>query len=925
MSSFERLKDELLRLGALEAPARQAALDRLAAEDPALAAELVSLLAHRDDSPRILQTGGGMAAFRESTDGAGAAAPADGVLPTIGPYQAVDVLGEGGMGTVYRARQSAPIRRDVALKLIRKGLDTDRVVARFDAERQMLAVMDHPGIARVFDAGAAADGRPYFAMELVEGASITDVADRERLDIDGRLRLFLAVCRAVQHAHQKGIIHRDLKPSNILVPILDGHPTPKIIDFGIAKAMSMDGDRAGATMPGHLVGTPDYASPEQAGAVSAPVDTRTDVYALGLVLYELLSGARPFALTRSTPADALRTLATETPVAPSRRATDAATAGARQTTPERLARRLAGDLDTIVLRALERAPADRYGSVEQLAADVERHLDGRPIEARPPSVVYRMGKFVRRHVVSVAATAVTVLLLVGLAGYASWQSARLARERDRAQLQATTAEAVSSYLVDLFRHADPDETRGTAVTARQLLDQGAASAADLKGDPRVRARLMGTLGEVYQSLGLYEESRRLLLDAQRTFEGLDAPDPVGLAQVLDTLGVVTHDTREFDASEQYLTRALALRREALGTGHEDTATTITNLAITLRNLGRRDEAEALYREALAINRRVLGNEHVEVAWSLFSLGWALHQQGRLDEAEPLYREAAGIQRRQLGPDHPDLAGTLNSYAGLAYQRGRFDEAARLWQEAFDIYEKVYGDQHAATGRAYNNLAMASMGLADYPRAEALYRKSVEINLAMTGPTHLRTATSMLNHGEALRRLGRLDEAEERLTTALANIEKAEGADARPVGGALARLAQLRLDQGAPAAALALARRAAALGQREAEAWPADAARMLEALANALVASGDDAGAVPVWREVVALRDRAGDASPQDRATARAALGVALARTGDRDRGRALITEARSALEPLLPASHPMRLAVESQWKAVESGGVVPAQ
>ena len=302
----------------------------------------------------------------------------------------------------------------------------------------------------------------------------------------------------------------------------DGLPAPKIIDFGVAKAVAADRGETGATQPGHLVGTPEYASPEQAGAVDAPVDTRTDVYALGLVLYELLSGARPFALARSTPADLLRTLATESPTEPSRRVTDDAAAKTRRTTPDQLRRRLAGDLDTIALRALEREPAARYGSVEQLAADIERHLDGRPIEARPPTLAYRAGKFVRRHAMPVAAAVGAAVFVLGFATYASWQSARLARERDRVQLQATTAEAVSAFLVDLFRQSDPGESRGTPVTARELLDRGAAGAADLTGDPRVRARLMGTLGEVYQSLGLYEEARTLLLGAQEIYERLEA-------------------------------------------------------------------------------------------------------------------------------------------------------------------------------------------------------------------------------------------------------------------------------------------------------------------------------------------------------------------------------------------------------------------
>ncbi|MEZ5284836.1 MAG: serine/threonine-protein kinase [Vicinamibacterales bacterium] len=758
--------------------------------------------------------------------------------------------------------------------------------------------MNHPSIARVFDAGTTPDGRPYFVMELVEGAPLTTVADARRLGIDERLQLFLAVCRGVQHAHQKGIIHRDLKPSNLLVADQDGQLVPKIIDFGIAKAVEPGPGEGGHTSPGLLVGTPDYASPEQAGVVEAPVDTRTDVYALGIVLYELVAGVRPFAFGQSTPAEIVRVLGVETPTAPSRRVAGAgAPAANRGLTADRLVRRLRGDLDTITLRALAREPGDRYASVEALAADIERHLDGRPIEAREPSVLYRAGKFARRHAAGVATAAALLVLVLGFAVYATWQSALLAGERDRARLEAATSQAVSDFLVGLFRESDPGESRGSPETARALLDRGAAEASTLEGNPEVRARLMSTMGEVYHALGLYDRARDLLTGALRTYETEPEPDPAGLAATLDTLGVVAHDTRDLDESESLLRRALDLRRAALGEDHEDTAITLTNLAITIRANGRPLEAEPLYREALAINRRVHGEEHEEVAWSLFSLGWALHQQGRLDETEPLYREAAAIQRRLLGPDHPDLAGTLNSLAGIPWQQGRYDEAAAIWREAFDIYEKIYGDHHAATARAYHNLAQAIMGQGRFDEAEPLYRRAVELNMEMIGPAHPRTATTMRNHGVALWRLGRFDEAEERLRAALDAIAQGEGDASREAGTTHAALALLDLDRQRLDEALAEGRRAAEVGRREAAEWPAEAGRMLASLARVLEASGASAEAVPVWREVVALFDRAQNASPRN-ATSRGRTSAMPSRAAG------LPLKAARCWRPPLPRSPP---------------------
>jgi serine/threonine protein kinase len=455
---MEDLKAILLEARTLSGAARAAYLDRVCDGNPSLREEIDSLLAFESVVPSVMDDGKLLDRLNAKGDTPGEIPTADldvdpsvafstasASVPTepVGPYRLVEVIGEGGMGVVYRAEQTVPIRREVALKLIRRGLDTDRIVARFDSERQALARMEHPSIARVLDAGASADGRPYFVMELVQGAPITEFCDRERLILRDRIKLAIAVCHAVQHAHQKGIIHRDLKPSNILVATHDGIHTPKVIDFGIAKAIEDPlTDYTLLTRAGQFIGTPDYMSPEQAGALDVDVDTRTDVYALGVLLYELLSGRRPHQFERRTQDEVQAVLRDQQPDRPStslnarRLLTRSATtidtellakiAERRRTTGDRLRRQLVGDLDNIVLKAMQKEPARRYGSIEQLADDLQRYLDGKPVLARPDTWTYRTSKFVRRHAVGVGVAAAAAIMLVTFAVVMAVQSARIA-------------------------------------------------------------------------------------------------------------------------------------------------------------------------------------------------------------------------------------------------------------------------------------------------------------------------------------------------------------------------------------------------------------------------------------------------------------------------------------------------------------------
>ncbi len=643
---FERVKAVVLRGRALAGADRIAFLVEACGADELLRREAEALLAHADDDLPVLSTA---AVVRFSAPEALAALdgePDGGPSPAaIGPYRIRRVLGEGGMGTVYEAEQVEPIRRVVALKLIRRGLDTDGVIARFKSERQALALMDHSAIARVLDAGASGDGRPFFVMELVDGVPITQYCRERQLGIRDALQLFLAVCQGVRHAHQKGIVHRDLKPSNVLVCETDGVPAPKIIDFGIAKAIDSSAGEGGepSTRVGAAMGTPDYMSPEQAGVIPDGVDTRTDVYSLGVLLYEILTARRPYAIPAYTPGAMERVLRGPEPPPPS------AAAPARR-------RQLEGDLDNILAKALARQPADRYESVEQFADDIHRHLDGAPVLAREATWSYRTAKFVQRHTVAVAVVATLAVLVAAAAVTFAIQAARLATERDRARAaeqlareQAATAQSVSNFLVELFRTSDPSEARGNTITAREILDRGAKRIeSDLRDTPQAQATLLGTMGQVYQNLGLYAVAQPMLERALERRRAVFGPEHAEVAESLDQLALLLRKRGDYAAAEPLFRQALAMKRRTEGPDHPSIAETMSNLGFLLRNTDRGREAEALLREALAMRLRLFGPEHHQVAEGLHELGATLWRNGDLAGAQDLLRRALDLDRRLLG-------------------------------------------------------------------------------------------------------------------------------------------------------------------------------------------------------------------------------------------------------------------------------------
>ncbi len=680
----------------------------------------------------------------------------------IGPYRILRLLGEGGMGVVYDAEQTKPIKRRVALKLMKIGMDTKEVVARFDAERQALAVMDHPGIAKVLDAGASETGRPYFVMELVRGVSLTEYCNTFKLATRERLQLFIGVCQAVHHAHQKGVIHRDLKPSNILVSDVDGKPTPKIIDFGIAKAIGQRlTEHTLVTSYGQAMGTPAYMSPEQAEMSGLDVDTRTDIYALGVMLYELLVGSLPVDPSElGIPAFIAQLVMRETdPPTPSTRLSRAgreqsSIAQSRHTDPATLQRELKGDLDWIVMKAMEKDRTRRYEGASELAADLRRYLDEEPVAARPPSPGYRLGKFVRRHRAGVVAGSVVVLGLLAGTVLATLGLLRATRAEQVASQEAAAAREVSDFLVGLFAVSDPGEARGSTITAREILDQGAVQVAgELEDQPLTRARFMHTIGQVYLNLGL------------------------------------------FNAAHTMADSALMLRRAAYGERHLDVASTMHLLAEANRRQGRYREAEPLYREALSIQEEMLEPDDPDLAWSYHSLGVWYDEQGRYAEAESLFTLGLEAREEALGPDHPDVAGSLQSLGIVYYNQGRLEEAEPLFERALAIKERELGPDHFSVANALGNLAIIYTSLGKYEEVEPLYRRVVEIYEVNFGPEHPDVASALNNLAAFYEHVGRYEEAEPLYERSLALWEEALGPDHPDVAIGLHNLGNLYRNRG----------------------------------------------------------------------------------------------------------------------------------
>ena len=729
----------------------------------------------------------------------------------IGPYKILDVLGEGAMGIVFLAEQSAPIHRRVALKIVKLGMDCKQVLARFETEREALALMNHPNVARVLDAGSTEQGRPYFVMEHVPGISISDYCDKHRLSAEERLKLFIPVCQAVQHAHQKGIIHRDLKPSNVLVTVQDDAATPKVIDFGVAKATQQRlTERTLFTEQGQLIGTPGYMSPEQAEMTALDIDTRTDVYSLGVLLYQLLVGTLPFEakmLFQAGYAEIQRVIREVEPPKPSTRLSNLRSvpgreatgsvdeiASKRHTTPSALEKELRGDLDWITMKAMEKDRTRRYASATELAADIARHLNHEPVVAGPPSAWYRVKKFVRRNRTTVATGAlVSLALLVGAVG-TTWQAVRATRERDgavrayetayNAQLaekrqrvlaedRRMEAQAVTDFLTSALASVKPDIARGREVTVREMLDQAAAKVGSSFGaQPLVEATLRSTIGITYRELGAR------------------------------------------DAAEPHLRKALALRRQHLGDGHVRVAETLHDLGALMDDQGRYAAAEEFLQGAMAVYRKNYGESDsrvLEMRNFQAVLRWRL---GDYEKAESMFREDLEAVRRARSATDPMIADTLSYLAAVLREQGEYEESGTHEQEAFEMRRNRFGPEHPHVAESLINLGVLQLYQGDYAAAESFLQDALILCRKLHGPAHPAVAMVLSNLGDTLSRNGRQAEGEQMVREAVSLQKAAAGSDHVYVGYFLSTLGAVLLSKNEPAEAEAALRESLAiLGSR----------------------------------------------------------------------------------------------------------------
>lgn len=714
-----------------------------------------------------------------------AAVPRPGT-PVVDRYRVLQRIGAGGMGEVWIADQLEPVRRQVALKVIKPGMDSAEVVARFESERQALAMMSHPAIARVFDAGATDQGRPFFAMELVRGVPITRHCDTHRLGLRERLELFAAVCEGVQHAHQKAIIHRDLKPSNVLVTVQDGAPVPKIIDFGVAKATAQRlTDHTVHTMLGQMVGTLEYMSPEQVELTGQDVDTRADIYSLGVMLYELLTGELPFegrALRRQSFDDIRRTIREREPPRPSQRVAEldaeraTSLAERRRTEAAGLIRRLRGDLDWITMKALDKDRTRRYGSASELAADLRRHLADEPILASPPSTLYRVSKAARRHRVAVVTAAVMALaLLLGLTA-ATVGFVRASRERDRKEQALDEARAVTRFLSDMLTAVDPSRS-GREVSVRQVLDEVSVGLGEAFADqPLVEAQLRHAIGSSYAALGVLDAADRHLgnaLEIRREELGADHPDSlasaVAVAELLAARG-------RYDDAESLHGEVLEQRRRALGTDHPNVVRSLHHVANVLFQQGRFEQAAELHREVVRSFEATLGEDDAETLFAVANLAsdyWAL---GRLDDAEPLYRRVLEVRTRRLGADHPATVDALNNLAALYHLKGRLDEAESLYRRAVDLGSRVRGPNHPETLVSTGNLAELWLDAGRLEEAEPLLEDVIQTRRRVLGEHHPDTLYSLAIMARLYERSGRRQTAAETWARVLEGRRRALGDD-----------------------------------------------------------------------------------------------------------------------------------------------------
>jgi len=685
------------------------------------------------------------------------------VLPErLGPYRVLHRLGEGGFAEVYAAEQTEPVRRTVAVKVLKAGMDSKSVLARFEAERQALALMDHPHVAKAHDAGSTEQGRPYFVMELVDGVPITQFCRQEPLSLQDRLVLFVSICRAVQHAHQKGVIHRDIKPSNLLVARVDGMPHAKIIDFGIAKALGVSlTDLTIQTSHDQLVGTPEYMSPEQAEIGRTDIDTRSDIYSLGVVLYELLSGGAPFEtenLRGAGLSEIQRVLREVEPPRPSDRAT-----GQTKTLPDEdrastWARELRGDLDWITLKAMEKDRDRRYATASALAEDVERHLRNEPVEAGPPTASYRMKKFAVRNRVSLVAGSAVIFGLLSAAIAFGVSGVQARRERERTAMALAEAEAVTGFLTRTLAAAGPRQ-EGKDVTVREMLDMSQTSLdLDFAESPLVRARIQHTLAITYADLGEHQKADSLYALATETYRNEVGASDLRTVDVENNRSTVLLQLGQVAEAESLLVRVLAERKKTLGPDHRETLSTQLNLSALLVRQSRHEEAATLLIETREKLISLDGPDSEDACVALNGIAEIYSQQGKA-EAESLMVEAHRGSARVFGSDHPRTLVAGNNLATMFFRTLRYPEATAIAEEVLQQRRESLGNDHPDTIVSMNLLAGCYLRLERMDESVTLFEETLATTKRVQGEDHPQSLLFANNVASLYRRQERFDDAE----------------------------------------------------------------------------------------------------------------------------------------------------------------------
>lgn len=774
VSRWERVKDVVYQAMQLDGHQRQSFVEQACASDTELRDQVESLLqAENAVQPDFLQ------AERHADSLADKDHASAGILQPgqifSDRFILIRKLGEGGMGQVWFCEQTTPVRRHVAVKLIKAGMYDEAVLRRFQSERQSLAIMEHPAIAKVYEAGTTAQGQPYFVMEYVPGLPITEYCDAKKLGISERLELFIQVCEGVQHAHQKAIIHRDLKPANILVVEVNGKPTPRIIDFGLAKLTTPVEGQSLFTQPGLFIGTPAYVSPEQADPNGSDIDTRADVYSLGVILYVLLAGSQPFETGRRKPPlhELLRKLREEDPPSPSTkvssdRESSTPAAEARGMDPKQLAAHLRGDLDWIAMKALEKDRDRRYGTPSELAADLTRYVNHEPILARPAGTGYRIQKYVRRHRIAVSVATGLVLLLAAFAALQAVQLRRIIAERDRANRERDRANRITDFMTGIFKVSDPSEARGNTVTAREIMDKASNDLSNgLAKDPEVRTQMMRVMAGTYANLGLFHRAHQLAQQSlDERLKRFGPADPRTLESMSQLGGIVLREGSDYAAAEKLERDALEGERRAIGLEDPRTLDTLDYLAVIADYQGHCDEEEKIERQVIDTRSRNAGMDDPKTQTSMTNLADALWCEGRYADAEQEDRQLVEIALRTVGPNDPHTLGVTINLADSIKQQGRFGESEQMLRQVLSTAERVLGPDHPNTVLAMGNLAEVLDDEHRLVESQKLYAKALSVTTRTLGPEHPSALRFQSNLAGLFYKQGQLAEAEKLQETTL---------------------------------------------------------------------------------------------------------------------------------------------------------------